>query len=159
VPPYSLTGAFRNEVRSVDDALPVFEVKTMEDFLIDRRWPFRVFGSLFTIIALIALALSSVGIYAVIACSVSRRTQETVGRMALGAPGGGIVRLVLSLGLKQLAIGLAIGLAGAFGLTRVLSSLLMRVSPTDPATFTGITLLLSAIGAVACWLPARKAAG
>jgi ABC-type antimicrobial peptide transport system permease subunit len=91
------------------------------------------------------------------AYSVSRRTQEIGVRMALGATAGDVLRLVFSLGLKQLAIGLAIGLAAAFGLTRVLTALLVRVSPTDPATFAGISLLLTAIGLIACWIPARKA--
>jgi predicted permease len=155
--PNSLITAFRKEVRGVDENLPVFEVKSMQDFLVDRRWPFRVFGSLFAIFALIALALSSVGIYAVMAYSVSRRTQEIGVRMALGATTADVLRLVFSLGLKQLAIGLAIGLAAAFGLTRVLTALLVRISPTDPATFAGISLLLTAIGLIACWIPARKA--
>ena len=155
--PNSLISAFRKEVRGVDEDLPVFEVKSMQDFLVDRRWPFRVFGSLFAIFALIALALSSVGIYAVMAYSVSRRTQEIGVRMALGATTADVLRLVFSLGLKQLAIGLVIGLAAAFGLTRVLTALLMRISPTDPSTFAGISLLLTAIGLTACWIPARKA--
>jgi putative ABC transport system permease protein len=156
--PNSLIPAFRKEVRGVDEDLPIFEAKTMQDFLVDRRWPFRVFGSLFAIFALIALVLSSVGIYAVMAYSVNRRTQEIGVRMALGATTGNVLRLVLSLGLKQLAIGLVIGLAAAFGLTRVLSALLMRVSPTDPLTFAGISVLLIAIGVIACWIPARRAA-
>src|SRR5205807_1151185 len=133
--PNALIGVFRKEVRAVDEDLPVFEAKTMQDFLVDRRWPFRVFGSLFAIFALIALALSSVGIYAVMAYSVSRRTQEIGVRMALGATSGDVLRLIFSLGLKQLAIGLTIGLAAAFGLTRVLTALLVRISPTDPSTF------------------------
>jgi putative ABC transport system permease protein len=156
--PNSLITAFRKEVRGIDEDLPVFEAKTMQDFLVDRRWPFRVFGSLFAIFAVIALALSSVGIYAVMAYSVNRRTQEIGVRMALGATTGDVLRLVLSLGLKQLAIGLAIGLAAAFGLTRVLSALLVRISPTDPMTFAGISLLLVVIGVIACWIPARRAA-
>jgi len=113
---------------------------------------------LFAIFAVIALALSTVGIYAVMAYSVNRRTQEIGVRMALGATTGNVLQLVLSLGLKQLAIGLMIGLAAAFGLTRVLSALLVRISPTDPLTFAGISLLLTAIGILACWLPARRAA-
>jgi len=77
--------------------------------------------------------------------------------MALGATTGNVLRIILSLGCKQLAIGMVIGLAAAFGATRVLSSLLVQVSPTDPLTFAGISILLGAIGGIACWLPARKA--
>jgi ABC-type antimicrobial peptide transport system permease subunit len=91
------------------------------------------------------------------AYSVSRRTQEIGVRMALGATAGDVLRLVFSLGIKQLVIGLVIGLAAAFGLTRVLTALLVRVSATDPATFAGISLLLTVIGLIACWIPARKA--
>jgi predicted permease len=156
--PNSLITAFRKEVRGIDEDLPVFEVKSMQEFLVDRRWPFRVFGSLFAIFALIALALSSVGIYAVMAYSVSRRTQEIGVRMALGATTRDVLRLVFSLGLKQLVIGLVIGLAAAFGLTRVLTALLVRISPTDPMTFAGISLLLTVIALIACWVPARRAA-
>jgi putative ABC transport system permease protein len=156
--PNSLITAFRKEVRGIDEDLPVFDVKSMQDFLVDRRWPFRVFGSLFAIFALIALALSSVGIYAVMAYSVSRRTQEIGVRMALGATTADVLRLVLSLGVKQLAIGLAMGLGAAFGLTRVLTALLVRISPTDPMTFAGISLLLTVIALIACWVPARRAA-
>ncbi len=155
--PNSVIAAFRKEVREADEDLPLFAVKTMQDVLIDRRWPFRVFGTLFAVFALMALVLSSVGIYAVMAYSVSRRTQEIGVRMALGASTGSVLRLILSLGCKQLAIGIVIGLAAAFGVTRVLKSLLMQVSPTDPLTFAGISLLLGAIGGIACWLPARKA--
>jgi len=122
-----------------------------------QRWPFRVFGTLFAIFALIAGLLSSVGLYAMIACSVRRRTQEIGVRIAMGASSRNILRLVLEQGVGQLAIGLAIGLAAAYGLTRVLKTLLFQVSATDPATFTAISALLIAVGAVACWLPARSA--
>lgn len=158
VPPDSLVEAFRKEVRNVDEDLPVFAAKSMEQVLIDQRWVFRVFGTLFAIFAGIGLALSAVGIYAVVAYSVTRRTQEIGVRMALGASAGSVLRLILSLGFKQLAIGLTLGLGAAYGLTRVLKSLLVQVTPTDPVTFAGISLLLLAIGGVACWMPARKAA-
>jgi len=157
-PPESLIEAFRKQVRNVDEDLPVFDAKTMEQILVDQRWPFRVFGTLFAIFATIGLALSAVGIYAVVAYSVTRRTQEIGVRMALGATTGSVLRLILSLGYKQLAIGLILGLGAAFGLTRVLKSLLVQITPTDPVTFAGIALLLLVIGGVACWMPARKAA-
>src|SRR5262249_34972267 len=135
VAPNSVIAAFRKEVREADEDLPLFDVKTMQDMLIERRWPFRVFGTLFAVFALIALGLSSLGIYAVMACSVSRRPQEIGVRMALGAGAGSVLRLILALGCKQLAIGMLIGLGAAFGLTRVLSALLVQISPTDPLTF------------------------
>jgi putative ABC transport system permease protein len=158
VPPESLIEAFRKEVRAVDEDLPVFDAKSMQQVLIDQRWTFRVFGTLFAIFAGIGLTLSAVGIYAVVAYSVTRRTQEIGVRMALGASKGSVLRLILSLGFAQLAIGLTIGLAASYGLTRVLKSLLVQVSPTDPVTFTAISALLLLIGGFACWMPAQKAA-
>jgi len=132
-------------------------VTSLTEFLATQRWGFRVFGSLFAIFAIIALVLASVGIYAVMSYSVSQRTQEIGIRMALGAPTTSIVRLVLSLGVKQLAIGLAVGLALALAVARVLTSLLVQIKPTDPVTFTTIVLLLAAVGIFACWMPARRA--
>jgi len=115
-----------------------------------------VFGSLFAVFAGIALVLSSVGIYAVMAYAVSQRTQEIGVRMALGASGRSILRMVMRRGLAQLAIGLGAGLAGAFGVTRVLKALLVQITPTDPVTFVTISALLSAVAVAACWVPARR---
>jgi len=158
VPPATLIDPFRREVRAIDADLPVFAAMTMQEVLINQRWPFRVFGTLFAIFAGIGLALAAVGIYAVVAYSVSRRTQEIGVRMALGASVGSVQRLILTLGIKQLALGLAIGLAASFGVTRVLKTILVQTSPTDPLTFTAISMLLLAVGVAACWAPTRKAA-
>ncbi len=157
VPPTSLTSSFRKEVQALDGNLPLYRVKTLPESFAERRWAFRVFGTLFAVFALIALVLSSVGIYAVMSYTVSQRTQEIGIRMALGASTGSVMRLVLFLGAKQLAIGLAVGLALAFGVTRVLAALLVQITPTDPLTFTSIVLLLVAVAFVACWVPARRA--
>jgi predicted permease len=157
VPPATLLSAFRQEIQAVDEDLPIFNPKTLEEHFIEARWPFRVFGTLFAIFAGIALILSAVGIYAVMAYAVSQRTQEIGVRMALGASAGQIVMLVLRRGLIQLAVGLAVGLAGAFGVTRVLRSLLVQVTPTDPVTFASISALLTVAAVLACWLPARRA--
>jgi putative ABC transport system permease protein len=153
----SLSGAFRKEIQAIDNDLPVFGVMTLQDNLEQLRWPFRVFGTLFALFALIALALSSVGLYATMAYSVTRRTQEIGVRLAMGASAGRVLYLVLSQGLRQIAIGLTIGLAAALGLARVMKSLLIQVAPTDPATFATISGILIAVGIVACWLPARSA--
>jgi ABC-type antimicrobial peptide transport system permease subunit len=91
------------------------------------------------------------------AYSVSRRTREIGVRMAMGASAGSVLRMVLSQGLRQLAIGLVLGLAAAFGLARVMKSLLVRVTPTDPTTFVTISAVLIAVGILACWMPARAA--
>ena len=157
VPPTSLTKAFRQEIQNIDADLPVFNIATLQDNFEQQRWPFRVFGSLFAIFALIALLLSSVGLYAVMAYSVSQRTREIGVRLAMGASAGNVLLLVLWQGLRQLAIGLVVGLAAAFGLARVMKSLLVQVTPTDPLTFATISAVLVVVGMVACLMPARWA--
>jgi len=135
----------------------VFTVQTLDQMLSNTMWPYRVFGGLFALFAFIGLVLSAVGLYAVMAYSVTQRTSEIGIRMALGAEGRQVSWLFLKRGLLQLAIGLAIGLAGAFGLSRVLGSLLVQITPTDPLTFLVITGLLTMVGLAACVIPARRA--
>jgi predicted permease len=157
VAPTSLTSAVRKEIQAIDGELPVFAVMTLAANFDQQRWQFRVFGSLFAIFAVIALLLSSVGLYAVMAYSVTRRTQEIGLRLAMGASTQNILLLVLKQGLRQLAIGIAIGLLAAFGVARVMKTLLVQVSPNDPLTFGAISAVLLAVGIFACWLPARRA--
>lgn len=157
VPPSTLKQAFRREVEAIDDGLPVLNLHTMNEHLEQRNWPYRVFGSLFAIFAAIALALASVGLYAVIAHSVSQRTQEIGVRMALGATGSNVLRLVFRQGMMQLAIGLVIGLAAALAVTKVLKSLLVDVSPSDPLTFAVTAIVLTLAAAGGCLIPARRA--
>jgi putative ABC transport system permease protein len=157
VPPSTLKQAFRHEVQAIDDGLPVLNLRTMDEQMEQRNWPYRVFGSLFAIFAAIALVLASVGLYAVIAHSVSQRTQEIGVRMALGATGSNVMRLVFSQGMTQLAIGLVIGLGAALGVTKVLKALLVDVSPSDPLTFIITALVLTMAAAGGCLIPARRA--
>jgi predicted permease len=153
----SLTSLMREEVRAVDPDLPLFDIRTMDQQLAQARWPFRVFGSMFAIFALIALALSAVGLYAVTAYSVAQRTQEIGVRMALGAQAAQVWWLVVRRGLVQLAIGLAIGLGGAFGVGQLLQSLLVQTSTRDPATLVSIVVLLMVVSVSASFWPARRA--
>ena len=153
----SVTSLMREEVRAIDPDLPLFEIKTMDQQLAQARWPFRVFGAMFAIFALIALALSAVGLYAVTAYSVAQRTQEIGVRMALGAQAPQVWWLVVRRGLVQLAIGLSIGLAGAFGVGQLLKSLLVQTSTRDPLTLTSIVLLLMVVSVLASFWPARRA--
>lgn len=155
--PTALISPIRAAVQELDSDLPVYYTMTLSEHFAKQRWPFRVFGTLFVCFAVIALVLATLGIYAVMAHGVSQRTQEIGVRLALGATSRSILALVLSRGVLQLAIGLTLGLAGAFGLTRVLSALLIGVSATDPLTFTTISVLLIAAGAMACIVPARRA--
>ena len=113
---------------------------------------------MFTGFALIALLMASVGLYAVIAHATGSRTQEIGVRMALGAGTGNVMMLVMKRGLWQIAVGLALGLGTAFPVTRIMASLPIGVSPSDPAVFVIVASVLVAVGLFACWLPARNAA-
>jgi len=157
--PAALAGQVRAAVQELDPDLPLFQAATLPNALERQRWFLRVFGTLFSVFASIGLLMASVGIYAVVAQGTARRTREIGVRMALGAPAGAVVRLVLSRGLWQLGLGLALGLAGALGAARVMAStgLLLRASPDDPLVFAAITALLIGIGLLASWLPARRA--
>ena len=115
-------------------------------------------GTLVVAFAVLALILSAVGIYGVIAYSVSQRTYEIGIRMALGAQRADVLKMVVGQGLKLALIGVAIGIAGAFVLTRFLASLLYGVKPTDPLTFIGVSLILIGVALLACYIPARRAA-
>jgi putative ABC transport system permease protein len=109
------------------------------------------------VFAFIALVLAAVGIYSVIAYSVAQRTQEIGVRMALGAQTGAILRLVVGQGMKLVVCGVALGLAASFLLTRLMANMLFGVSAVDPMTFGAVTLLLTFVGLLACWIPARRA--
>jgi putative ABC transport system permease protein len=155
--PGSLTSAVREAVQATDPDQPVFGVRTMEQSLAENRWPYRVFGTMFTIFAIIALVLAAVGIYAVTAYSVTQRTQEIGVRMALGAQAGQVSWLILRQGLVQLVIGLALGTAGALAAAPVLRTLLVQIKPSDPVTLVGIGLVFTAVTICACLIPARRA--
>jgi predicted permease len=155
--PGSLTAAVREAVQATDPDQPVFGVQTMEQMFAQNRWPYRVFGSMFTIFAIIALVLASVGIYAVTAYSVTQRTQEIGVRMALGAQSRQVSWLILRQGLVQLALGLALGTAGALAAAPVLATLLVQIKPNDPVTLLAIGLVFTAVTICACLIPARRA--
>jgi ABC-type antimicrobial peptide transport system permease subunit len=147
----------RSAVAAVDPYLPTSTLETLADGLAGIRWPYRVFGTLFSVFALIALGLAGVGIFGVMAYSVGQRTAEIGLRMALGATETAILTMVMRTGVWQIAIGLGLGLAAALGAARFIGSVLTRVSPTDPMTFLSVFLILAAAGLIACWLPARRA--
>ncbi len=153
----AIMNAVRREVQAVDPDQPVFTIQTMKQMIAQQTWPYRVFGSLFAIFAIIALVMSAVGLYAVMAYSVTQRTTEIGVRMALGADAGQVSWLILKRGLWQLGLGLSIGLTAAFFLSKVLATLLVQVTPTDPVTFGVITLILTLVAIAACVIPARRA--
>jgi cell division protein FtsX len=155
--PAALTPSVREEVRAIDPDLPLFGILTMDQQLAQNRWQFTVFGTMFGIFALIALMVSAVGLYAVTAYSVSQRTQEIGVRMALGAQASQVLWLILRSATIQLTIGLLIGLAGAFGVGRLLQSILVQTGSADPVTLIGITVVLTLVSVAACLWPARRA--
>jgi predicted permease len=157
LPPVSLVDSLRRAVQAVDADQPVFTIQTLDQMLNEERWPFRVFGVMFGVFAVIALVLSSVGLYAVMAYSVTQRTPEIGLRMALGAQARQVRWMVLKLGLVQLALGLSIGLAGAVLLSRLMEGMLVGITSSDPVTFALITSLLTLVSIAACLLPARRA--
>jgi ABC-type antimicrobial peptide transport system permease subunit len=120
-------------------------------------WPYRVFGTLFALFAAIGLLMSAVGLYAVMAYSVTQRTAEIGVRMAMGAMGSQVSWLILKRGLLQVALGLTLGLLAAFGVSRVMRTLLVEITPTDPPTFIVISLILTFVAIAACLGPARRA--
>jgi putative ABC transport system permease protein len=156
VPPGSLATAFRREVRALDSDLPIYGPFTLAERL-ERYWDSRFYGGLFLIFAAIALLLASIGLYTVIAHSLSQRTQEIGIRMAIGATARDILKLVFVQGMIPLGIGLAIGLAASLAVNRVLESMLVQVSPSDPITLVVASAALIFSGALGCLIPARRA--
>jgi len=157
LPTESLTRALRQAVQVVDPDLPVYNVATMDERVSRERWAYQVFSTMFVIFALIALTLSAVGLYAITAYGVSQRTQEIGVRLAFGASGRHVLGLVLRQGMTQLGVGLVLGTLGALALTRVLSSIMVGVTATDPLTFFGIGVLLLLVALSAFVVPARRA--
>jgi ABC-type antimicrobial peptide transport system permease subunit len=155
--PQSLIGAVRQEVRRLDPNLPVFDAKTMRQHMRLSLLPLQAGTLVAGSFALLALGLTGLGIYGVMSYAVSQRTREIGIRMALGAQARDVLRLVIRQGLRLALIGLALGLAGAFALTRLMKSVLIGVSATDATTFACVTLLLSVVVVMACYLPARRA--
>src|SRR5262249_30723319 len=153
VPAATLIDAFRRTVQSADTDLPIRRLTLLDDFLRMQNWDLRIFSMIFTLFALIAFVLASVGLYAVIAHSVSRRTQEIGIRLAMGAPASRVLRLVFAQGLGQLGLGLAIGLGGAWAVSGLLPSVIDNVQVHDPMSFCAVALSLTAAGILGCAIP------
>ena len=156
VRPESLANAFRSEVQALDSGLPLYGPMPIAERM-ERFWDSRFYGSMFLIFAAIALLLASIGLYTVIAHSVSQRTQEIGVRIAIGATTGDILSLVFRQGLIPLGIGLAIGLSASLAVNQLLRSMLVQVSPSDPVTLvvaSGVLILAALLG---CLIPARRA--
>jgi putative ABC transport system permease protein len=155
--PLGIGNAVRREVASVDRDLPLFQMQSMEAVVSNSLAQPRFYMLLLGIFAGVALLLAAIGIYGVIAQTVTQRTHEIGIRMALGARRRDVLMMVIRQGMTLAGIGVVVGLAGAFALTRLMGSLLFGVSPTDPLTFVGVALVLALVALVACYIPARRA--
>jgi putative ABC transport system permease protein len=155
--PASLTAAIRAAIHSLDPNQPISNVMTMKSYLAEVLIRERFSAVLMGTLAVLGLTLAALGLYGVMAYSVSQRTGEIGLRMALGAQPRDIFSRVIRHGLMLIAIGLSIGLLGAQALTRTMISTLYRISPTDPTTFTFVAVLLAGVALLACYLPARRA--
>lgn len=155
--PTALSGPIRQAVSTIDPDLPVSDIRTLDERLELSVSQPRVSMVLVGIFAMLALVLAAVGIYGVLSYTVTQRTRELGIRMALGAEPSSVMRLVVGQAMVPALIGVLIGLAGAWGATRLMSTLLFGVSATDPVTFSAVALFLLAVALLASWVPARRA--
>jgi putative ABC transport system permease protein len=157
VPPMSIVPAVRGAVLALDKDQPVNEIRTMEEIVSQTYGALRFPMMLLWIFAALALVLSAVGTFGVMSYTVSRRTQEMAIRMALGASRRKVLQLVLRDGLRLTAVGVVLGLIGAFALSRVMAGYIYGITPTDPLTLIGASLVLTVVALLAGYLPARRA--
>jgi predicted permease len=155
--PSALSGALREQIRAIDSALPLAEVRPMAEVIGSSIAQPRFRTTLLSLFGAAALLLAAIGIYGVLAYTVAQQTREIGIRMALGANPGRVLRLVLGRGLRLAGAGMVIGVLAALMLTRLLNSLLFGVSATDPITFAAVAGLLFAVALLACYVPARRA--
>jgi putative ABC transport system permease protein len=155
--PSGLTSAVTGAVHRVDSELPLLQIRTMQDVVGDSLSQQRFNMLLLAVFAGFALLLAAIGIFSVLSYSVKRRVREIGIRMALGAQVRDVLRLVVVEGMRPTLIGVAIGMAGALALGRVLANLIYGVKPTDPITFGAVSVLLAAVGLFASIIPAYRA--
>jgi ABC-type antimicrobial peptide transport system permease subunit len=156
--PLAISAPARDAIRALDANLPLFNIATVQQSFDDGTWPFRVFGSLFMAFGVAALFLATVGLYGVMAFSVSRRTQEIGVRMAMGAGARDVLLMVLRQGLWQIMAGILLGGGLGMALGSAMTLLLFRVSPYDPRILAAIAAVLAGTAVLACLVPARRAA-
>ncbi|MBA3514337.1 MAG: ABC transporter permease [Pyrinomonadaceae bacterium] len=156
-PPDQLVASAREQVKQVDPDQPIYNIKTMDEIRAESVAPERLNLTLFSIFAGIALVLAVVGIYGVMSYTVTQRTHEIGIRMAIGAQQRDVFKMIMGQGMILALIGVAIGLVGAFALTRLMVTMLFGVTATDPATFAAIAILVTVVALVACYLPGRRA--
>ena len=157
VEPAAMAAPIRQQVWAIDKDQPVFDVKTMREVRAISLALYSFSSVMLGIFAGVALLLAAIGIYGVMSYAVTQRTQEIGIRMALGARAMDVLKLVVKNGMVLALIGVAVGLAGSFALTRLLASLLVGVTPTDAVTFSTVSFGLLLIALLACYIPARRA--
>jgi putative ABC transport system permease protein len=157
VEPKSLVASINREVSAMDKDLPMFNTKTMDEYLASSVAAPRFNTTLLSIFAGVALVLTIVVLYGVMSYSVAQRTNEIGIRLALGAQTSDVLALIVRQGVKLIMVGLIVGLAGAYALMRVMSGLLFGVKDRDPITFAAAAIVLTVVGLLACYIPARRA--
>jgi putative ABC transport system permease protein len=155
--PESVVRAVVEQIHRINKDVPVVDVETMEQITLESIAQQRMVTALLVSFAGLALGLSTLGIYSVLSYSTAQRTREIGVRMALSAERGSVLRLVVGRGIGLAGLGLAIGIAAALLLTRLMTDLLYEVRATDPVTFVGVTTVLAASSILACYVPARRA--
>jgi len=155
--PNQLIASVREQVKAIDPDQPIYNIRTLDEIRAQSVAPQRLNLTLLSLFAGIALVLAIVGIYGVMSYTVTQRTHEIGIRMAIGAQRRDVFKMVIGQGMMLALFGIALGLLGAFGLTRLMTTMLFSVEPTDPATFVGIAALLTGVALVACYVPSRRA--
>jgi len=155
--PAKLAGAIRSAIQSVDPNQPVLRTATMQDLIAISTAEPRFQAQLIGTFSLLALVLALIGIYGVMSSSVAERTKEIGIRMAIGAKASDVLALIIRRGMFLVCVGVLLGTAGAWGITRVLGTLLFELKPTDPPTFLGVPVILSLVALLAILIPGRRA--
>jgi putative ABC transport system permease protein len=156
--PAALESAVRAALHDVDPGIPLTNPRTMDQLVAQSMADRQLTMWLLAVFAGLALVLASLGVYSVMAYAVTQRSGEIGIRMALGARPGDVQKMVITQGMRLALVGIVIGLAAAFAVTRLMNALLYEVRATDPTSYLGMTLLLCAVAALACWIPSRRAA-
>jgi putative ABC transport system permease protein len=157
LPPSGLSQTLERTVREADPAVPVVRLREMDVVFAESIRRQRLLAQLLGAFAGLALLLAAVGAYGVLSYMATERRREIGIRMALGAARSNVIALVMTQGLQAALVGVVLGVAGAVGVNRLLGTLLFGVGPTDPATLTAVTITISVVAIVACWLPAQRA--
>ncbi|HYL64079.1 MAG TPA: FtsX-like permease family protein, partial [Candidatus Methylomirabilis sp.] len=155
--PTPLVKSVRDIVSRADNNLPLFDIRTQTEQIEQTLFQERLTSRLSSFFALLALVLACIGLYGLLAYEVARRTREIGIRLALGAQRSNVVRLVVRQALTLMVVGATIGIGASLGVTRFMASMLFGVSPNDPVTIVGVTILLAGVALAACYIPARRA--